>query len=712
MIDRLQRDGYTVAAPANPPRGMPTDTAHLARFLKSVEGPIVLVGHSYGGAVITNAAAGNVNIKALVYVAAFVPDKGEVLGELIQKYPGSEIQAALNPVPYDNADGTTGRGLYLRPDRIHDVFASDVPEKTSRIMEAGHRPFSATGFTDTAKIAAWRTIPSWGVVAAADKAIPSVLERFEYPGAHARGVVEVRGASHAVMVSHPGSVTNLIEDAARTTVKQDGRSRGTPFLLSESPGTGKAPDHKATWRHRREDSGMTDETTLPQYLRGRFAPVPEEHSAAGLTVRGSLPPDLDGHYLRNGPNPLPGEDKGHWFTGPGMLHGIRLRAGRAEWYRNRWVRTRELDGHPYRRADRTVDLAATSANTHVIRHAGTVLALCEAGLPYWVTPSLETMGPYDFEGRLTTAMTAHPKEDPATGELHLFGTAFTPPYLTYHRVTSDGRLLDSRPVDVPGPTMMHDFAVTEHHILWMDLPVVLDPALVGCGGLPYRWDDAYGARLGVMSRTPGASGVRWFTVDPCYVFHVGNAYEDARGRIVLDAVRYDRAGFQHAWTDIGGAGERASAPTSSVLHRWCLDPATGGVAETQLDDRAAEFPTHNETLTGRPNRYLYTVSDDGIAKHDLARRTGRVHETPGSRYAGEAVFVPAADGVGEDEGWLLSLVSRENGGAGELLVLDATDLTVQAVVELPRPVPAGFHGSWLPESGDVEQTPPVDGEVP
>ncbi|WP_042416506.1 carotenoid oxygenase family protein [Streptacidiphilus anmyonensis] len=462
-------------------------------------------------------------------------------------------------------------------------------------------------------------------------------------------------------------------------------------------------------------SDTTDTSVPPLYLRGRFAPVAVEHTAAELTVRGCLPPELDGRYLRNGPNPAPGEDDGHWFTGPGMLHGVRLRGGRAEWYRNRWIRTRQLAGHPLLRADGTVDLAASPANTHVIRHAGTVLALCEVGLPYWVTPELTTVGPYDFGGRLTTAMTAHPKEDPATGELHLFGAAFTAPYLTYHRVTAEGLLVDSRPVEVPGPTMMHDFAVTEHHIVWMDLPVVLDPALAGRGGTPYRWDEGYGARLGVMSRAPGSTEVRWFEVDPCYVFHVGNAHEDARGRIVLDAVRYDPEGFRRTWSGIGGpAGPGPSTGTSpgpgggtgggrgraaSVLHRWLLDPATGRVDEAQLDDRQAEFPTHNESLTGRPHRHLYTVSGDGIAKHDLALGTTRVHATPGSRDAGEAVFVPASGGTAEDEGWLLSLVSDDTGKAGELLVLDATDLSVQAVVELPRPVPSGFHGSWLPEDG-------------
>ncbi|WP_046730756.1 carotenoid oxygenase family protein [Streptomyces humi] len=449
---------------------------------------------------------------------------------------------------------------------------------------------------------------------------------------------------------------------------------------------------------------MTEGTSLPGHLRGRFAPVPEEREAAGLTVRGSLPPELDGRYLRNGPNPLPGEVPGHWFTGSGMLHGIRLRGGHAEWYRNRWVHTRELAGHPFIRRNLTLDLAATPTNTHVIRHAGMILALCEVGLPYWVTDELETVGPYDFGGRLRTAMTARPKQDPVTGELHLFGTGFAAPYLTYHRVTAQGELLDSRPVEVPGPTMMHDFAVTEHHIVWLDLPVVFDPARARPGGMPYRWDDGYGARIGIMSRTPGSTDVRWYDIDDCYVFHVGNAYEDTHGRIVLDAVRHGPAGFRNAWSGLGGltgpggpATLHETGVVLPVLHRWTLDPAAGCVTQSQLDDHEAEFPTHNEAMTGHPHRYLYTVSGDGIAKHDLKSGARHLYNAPGSRHAGEAVFVPAADGTGEDDGWLLSLVSDDHGQAGELLVLDARELALQATVELPYPVPAGFHGSWLPE---------------
>ncbi|MYS85360.1 alpha/beta fold hydrolase [Embleya scabrispora] len=217
VISRLHKDGYPVIAPANPLRGIPTDATYIASVLTSIQGPIVLVGHSYGGAVITNAAAGNPNVKALVYVAAFVPDTGEKLGDIINRYPGSEIQAATRQVPFTNPDGTTGTDLYIRADRLRDVFAADLSKKETQLMAAEQRPFSASAFGDATTAAAWRTIPSYGVVAGADKAIPAAVERWEYQRAGARRVVEVRDASHVVMISHPDVVERLIEQAATDT---------------------------------------------------------------------------------------------------------------------------------------------------------------------------------------------------------------------------------------------------------------------------------------------------------------------------------------------------------------------------------------------------------------------------------------------------------------------------------------------------------------
>ncbi|MGW6155830.1 alpha/beta fold hydrolase [Streptomyces sp. NPDC055144] len=214
VIERLQRAGYPTIAPANPLRSLPTDAAYLNSVLKSISGPIVLVGHSYGGAVITNAAAGLPNIKALVYIAAFVPDEGEQLGVLIDKYPGSIIQAATRPVPYTGPDGTTGTDLYLQADKFRAAFAADLPVATTRLMQATQRPFSAACFTDVTTAAAWHTIPSWGLVAGTDKAIPPALERFFYHRAGAHQVVEVPNASHVVMISHPAVTARLVEAAA------------------------------------------------------------------------------------------------------------------------------------------------------------------------------------------------------------------------------------------------------------------------------------------------------------------------------------------------------------------------------------------------------------------------------------------------------------------------------------------------------------------
>ncbi|MFD5826140.1 carotenoid oxygenase family protein [Lentzea sp. NPDC060358] len=427
------------------------------------------------------------------------------------------------------------------------------------------------------------------------------------------------------------------------------------------------------------------------YTQGLLTPVADETDAVDLAVRGRIPAELTGRYFRNGPNPPPGRDAAHFFGGDGMIHGVRLRDGRAEWYRNRWVRTAKLAGEP-RWTEDGPDLRVASANTHVIRHAGKIFALVEAGLPYEMTPELETVGPWDYGGRLTTAMTAHPKEDPVTGDLHVFGYGRVPPHLTYHRITAAGELAESRHVEVPGPTMMHDFAITESFVVWLDLPAVLDGD-PRAPGLPYRWDDDYGARLGVMPR--GGGDVRWFEIEPCYVFHVGNAYEQD-GKIVLDAVRYSRLQFKTMWGEISRSSNPAAETGGTTLHRWTLDPGTGAVAEDRLDDRMVEFPTVNDDRVGRPSRFLYTVTEREIVKYDTVSGAVSVHD-PG-RQPSEAEFVPRANARTEDDGWLMSIVTRHDMSGSELLVLDARDLEPVASVELPRRVPMGFHGNWLPDA--------------
>ncbi|MFC9596139.1 alpha/beta hydrolase [Streptomyces sp. NPDC056944] len=214
VAEDLRHRGYEVVAPANPLRGLGNDSTYTASVLRSIEGPIVLVGHSYGGAVISSAAAGNPNVKALVYVAAFMPDTGESPAELSTRFPGSELGTAVRPVPYTDAAGS-GTDLYIQNDRFHSVFAADLPERQTRLMAVEQRPITAAGFAEKATAAAWKTIPSWFLVARQDKAIAPDLERFEARRAGSR-TVEI-DSSHVAMMSHPRTVVGLVDDAAETT---------------------------------------------------------------------------------------------------------------------------------------------------------------------------------------------------------------------------------------------------------------------------------------------------------------------------------------------------------------------------------------------------------------------------------------------------------------------------------------------------------------
>jgi pimeloyl-ACP methyl ester carboxylesterase len=215
-LSYLEGWGYTTICGANPLRGIPTDAPYIASLLDSIAGPVVLVGHSMGGTVVTNAAAGKSNVKALVYIAAFVPDVGETQGDLINKFPGSEVLPVSVPVPYTKADGTTGTDLYLSPDG-QAAFAADISKGAFQLLQATQRPFDAASFTYPTTAAAWHTIPVWGLVAGQDKAIPPAAERWMYSRANARKVVEVPTSSHCAMLSHPQIVADLIDQAAKAT---------------------------------------------------------------------------------------------------------------------------------------------------------------------------------------------------------------------------------------------------------------------------------------------------------------------------------------------------------------------------------------------------------------------------------------------------------------------------------------------------------------
>jgi pimeloyl-ACP methyl ester carboxylesterase len=206
VTQRLQDDGYTVIAPANPLRGVQTDSAYLSSVLATITGPIVLVGHSYGGVLITNAATGNPNVKALVYVAAFAPDLGETVGQLLAMNPGS--QAAPPNLTFRPYPG--GADVYITSSAFHSVFCADLPAKTAAVMAANQRPIDAAALGEPSGEPAWKTIPSWYLVASNDQAIPPATERFMAKRAGAT-TVEI-ASSHVAMISHPGAVIDLVRD--------------------------------------------------------------------------------------------------------------------------------------------------------------------------------------------------------------------------------------------------------------------------------------------------------------------------------------------------------------------------------------------------------------------------------------------------------------------------------------------------------------------
>jgi carotenoid cleavage oxygenase len=500
-------------------------------------------------------------------------------------------------------------------------------------------------------------------------------------------------------------------------------------------------------------TGVTATPANP-YLDDFLAPVSAEVTATDLPVTGHIPEFLDGRYLRNGPNPVAEVDPAtyHWFTGDGMVHGVALHGGTAGWYRNRWVRSAAVRAALGEPAAATQNLRAgmqsMGANTNVVAHAGKTLALVEGGVAnYELTDELDTIGPCDFDGTLAGGYAAHPHRDPHTGELHAVSYSFARgKTVQYSVIDTHGHARRTVDIEVSGSPMMHDFSLTDKYVVIYDLPVTLDPmqlvptkaprwmqlparlvmqAVIGrvrvpgpiaamvnrnerqAYQLPYAWNPRYPARIGVMPREGGNSDVRWFDIEPCYVYHPLNAYSEVRNGsevLVLDVVRYQRM-FDR---DRRGPGD-----TMPTLDRWTINLATGAVSSECRDDRAQEFPRINEALLGSRHRFGYTVGIEGgfvdssgkkmstsLYKHDYATGSSTVAPLDPELLIGEMSFVPRPNGdsatQAEDDGILIGYGYHRGRGEGQLVLLDAQTCESVATVHLPQRVPMGFHGNWAP----------------
>jgi carotenoid cleavage dioxygenase-like enzyme len=447
-------------------------------------------------------------------------------------------------------------------------------------------------------------------------------------------------------------------------------------------------------------------TDAHPYLTGIHQPMTEELTLEQLRVEGTIPAALSGRYLRNGPNPAVAPDPAsyHWFSGAGMVHGIRIEGGKADWYRNRWVRGTEacaVLGEPIPpgpREDRN-----DAPNTNVVGLAGRTFAIVEAGgKPVELDYELSTIAHNPFDGTLVGAYTAHPHHDPITDEVHAITYRGDEPNKVWHVVLDkDAQVIREEAIAVSDGPSIHDCAITANYALVFDLPVTFSMKLLLAGyRFPYAWNDAHPARVGLLPRKGRGDGIIWVPVEPCYVFHPANAYETADGKVIVDVVAHET---------MFASSKRGPDSERSRMERWTIDPAAGTTTRTVIHDHPQEFPRYDERLTTQPYRYVYSVAlpdrtttemeigDTRLFRHDLQAGTTAVHDFGPGRHPGEFVFVPRrADGA-EDDGWLIGLVVDMNDETTALVILNADDFTrsPQAVVHLPHRIPPGFHGNWV-----------------
>eukprot|EP00245_Coleochaete_scutata_P001636 TRINITY_DN12023_c0_g1_i1.p1 TRINITY_DN12023_c0_g1~~TRINITY_DN12023_c0_g1_i1.p1 ORF type:complete len:531 (+),score=80.62 TRINITY_DN12023_c0_g1_i1:84-1676(+) len=495
---------------------------------------------------------------------------------------------------------------------------------------------------------------------------------------------------------------------------------------------------------------MSPKSKKNMFLENNYAPVDESGPWPDLPVIGELPVAINGEFVRNGPNPrFPPIRNYHLFDGDGMLHGVRIKDGKATLV-SRLVKTSRLQQETaYKRSVfiKLGDLAgfyalvallldylrhlfgiisdengAGTGNTALVYHDGRLLALHEGDHPYAIRVlqdgEMETLGRFSYGGQLNHNFTAHPKVDANTGEMFFFGYDAArkgkTPYIDYRRVTANGEISAPVKISLRKPIMMHDFAVTERYAVFMDLPVVFTPQDAVTLGSPFKFDKTMPSRFGILPRdAQNETNIRWFELPPCGIFHTANAWEDG-DEVVLHACRFSEI-------DLTMFVEKKKDRDMPVMVEYRFNMVTGKAAEKQLIDFFTDFPRINDNLIGRKQRYAYAAhftrdmeGIQGIVKVDLwgQPKLGLGQPEPGTgvvagyfahgrgRTGSEAVFVPKeGGGLAEDDGYLLSFVYDESTNKSEMVVTDAKTMsaTPVAVVKLPVRVPYGFHGLFVSE---------------
>lgn len=471
---------------------------------------------------------------------------------------------------------------------------------------------------------------------------------------------------------------------------------------------------------------MTEAMPDNRFLQGCFAPLDQEFDLPDLKITGEIPADLNGSFYRNGPNVkyAPRGDY-HLFAGDGMTHAFHIENGKAS-YRNRWIQTakfkleNELQRcvinpmNPFDSEAGYEEFVLTDkdglANTACVWHAGRMFIMEEGHPPFEINPdTLESIGSFNYDGNLNTAMTAHPKIDPKTGEMLFFAYMSSGPFesdVTLHKVSKDGVLTESHLIPTDYPAMVHDFIVTENYVVFPIFPLTgsLDRAMLGQA--PFAWEPDKGAKVGILPRHGGTSAdVRWIECDPFFVFHYMNGF-DRDGVITVDGCQ-----FEHAPLFPGADGE-VLPDVDPFLSRWQIDlnNDSAKVRSERIDDVPSEFPQVDPRYAMGEYRYGFYNAPEGdggemynmVGRFDLSNNSAERYSfgPRESTFTSEAIFVPKSDDAAEGQGYLLSVVTDLNAETSNLQILDAENVTdgPLAVAQLPHRVPVGFHGGWRPQS--------------
>ena len=461
---------------------------------------------------------------------------------------------------------------------------------------------------------------------------------------------------------------------------------------------------------------MDGDVRINPYLTGNFAPVRSEDDF-DLTVKGEIPRELRGALFRIGPNPQfePRDPNHHWFAGDGMVHGFYVADGKVR-YRNRYARTPKWElehahgrslfgtfGNPMTTDPLAMGNEGGVANTNIVWHAGRLMALEEGHQPFEMDrDTLESRGYVrDYRGRVT----AHPKIDPKSGEMAWFayGVGDMPlsAGMSYGVTDASGKVVRRDDFQAPFACMVHDFMVTENHVLFPILPLTASLERAMGGRPPFAWEPEKGSHVGVMRRDGDVASIRWFNTEACYVFHPLNAWEEG-DTLYADVMRYDVAPL---FPNADGSPGRKSA---ARLVRWSFDlaGASDAIREQPLDDLDGEFPRVDprvETLRHRHGWYAadptgaQTVKLGAIAHLDLATGARQLYELPDGDLTSEPVFTPRSADAAEGDGWVTAVVWRAAENRSDLLVFEAQDIARGpiATAEMPRRVPFGFHGNWV-----------------